>query len=187
ASRRRPAAARRGGQGATPATVASLLRDSEDDRHRTMVVRVVVGHAPVEVVVARGTVRRLLALVAVALAVAAAGLAATVVVGNDVVAPVAGVVTGPDPGDGRGRRPGGAGGRGAPAAGAQEAVNRAVLPVVAALGAGSLGFRIRCQGAPAAVDWQQWQQRRPGQYLSQAREQAAARGAPRQRARRMFK
>jgi len=72
-----------------------------------VIVRVGVRHAPVEVVVARRPVYRLLALVTIALAVAAAGLPATVVVGDDVIAAVAGVVARADPGDGEVAVPGG--------------------------------------------------------------------------------
>src|SRR5256884_2953927 len=84
-----------------PGPWPSFFRDPQDDGHRAVVVGVGVGHAPVEVVVARRPVHRLLALVTVALAVAAAGFPATVVVGDDVIAAIAGVVAGAGPGGGR--------------------------------------------------------------------------------------
>src|SRR6202035_447681 len=135
----RPRRARRTRRRGRPGRGASFFRDSQDDGHRAVIVRVGVGHAPVEVVVARRPVRGLLALVAVALAVAAAGLPATVVVGNDVVAAVAGVVAGADPGDGRGRGARRTGAGGATAARAQKTIDGAVLPVLTALGTVGLG------------------------------------------------
>src|SRR5207237_9287739 len=120
----RPTRARRACR--RPGPGPSFFRDPQDDGHSAVVVGVGVGHAPVEVVVARRPVHRLLALVTVALAVAAAGFPATVVVGDDVIAAVAGGVAGGDPGDGRagGARRTGAGGA-APAR-AQEASDGAV-------------------------------------------------------------
>src|SRR5215467_10895613 len=109
----------------------SFLGDPEDYRHRTVIVDVGIRHAPVEIVVARGPVDRLLTLVPGAVTGAAVALPAAVVVRHDIVAAVGGVMTRPDPGDGRGRRSGWAGGGGAAATGAQEAIDRAILPVLA--------------------------------------------------------
>src|SRR5205823_9667491 len=156
----RPTRARRACRRPDPGP--SFLRDPQDDGHRAVIVRVGVGHAPVEVVVARRPVHRLLALVTVALAVAAAGFPATVVVGDDVVAAVAGVVARADPGDGRGGGARWTGAGGAAAAGAQEAVDGAVLPVVAALGTVGLGGSLARPRTAAAIHRQQRQQRGAG-------------------------
>src|SRR5256885_16982309 len=129
----RPTRARRGAC-RRPGPGPSFLRDPQDDGHRAVIVRVGVGHAPVEVVVTRRPVHRLLALVTVALAVAAAGFPATVVVGDDVVAAVGGGVARADPGDGRGGGARWTGAGSAAAAGAQEAVDGAVLPVAPGIG-----------------------------------------------------
>src|SRR6202023_1006741 len=170
----RPTRALRARRRGRPGREASFFRDSQDDGHRAVIVRVGVGHAPVEVVVARRPVRRLLALVTVALAVAAAGLPATVVVGEDVIAAVTGVVAGADPGDGRGGSARRTGTGGAAAARAQEAVDGAVLPVLTALGTVGLGGGLARPRAAAAIHWQQRQQRGAGQQLSQGGQQAAA-------------
>src|SRR5258708_23190924 len=98
-----------------------------------MVVRVGVRHAPVQIVVARGPIHGLFALVAVALAITAAHLSATVVVRDDVVALIGGIVAGADPGNPRPRRAGGGGVRGGAPAGAKKTPDGARLPIVAAL------------------------------------------------------
>src|SRR5256885_5347175 len=142
----RPTRARRACR--RPGPGPSFLRDPQDDGHRAVIVRVGVGHAPVEVVVTRRPVHRLLALVTVALAVAAAGFPATVVVGDDVIAAVAGVVAGADPGDGRaGGAPRAGAGRGA-AARAQEAGGGAVLPVLTRLPTARFGIARPRTAAP---------------------------------------
>src|SRR5207244_3348747 len=114
----------------------SLLSNAEYHRYRAVVVRVRIRHAPVHVVVAREAVHRLLALVAVAFAVAAARLAAAIVVRDDVIAAIGGIVARADPGDRRGRRAGRAGVCSAAATGAQKSVDRTVLPILAALRVG---------------------------------------------------
>src|SRR5690348_9738486 len=83
---------------------ASRLRDSQHDRDGAVIADILVSHAPVEVIVAGRSIHGLLVLVAIAGALAAAGLPAAVVVGNDVVTGIHRVVTRADPGDGRGRR-----------------------------------------------------------------------------------
>src|SRR5260370_17021025 len=93
-----------------------------------MVVRVGVRHAPVQIVVARGPIHGLFALVAVALAITAAHLSATIVVRDDVVALIGGIVAGADPGNRGGRPAGGAGGLGAPPAGAKKSPPSPQLP-----------------------------------------------------------
>src|SRR5882762_7930667 len=98
-----------------------------------MVVRVGIRHAPVQIVVARGPIHGLFALVAVALAITAAHLSATVVARADVVALIGAIVAGGDPGERRRWRAGGAGVRGGGAAGAGKSVDGAVLPIVAAI------------------------------------------------------
>src|SRR5207248_1421899 len=120
----------------------SFFRDPKDHRHRAVIVGVGVGHAPVEVVVARRPVHRFLALIAVALAVAAAGFPAAIVVREDVIAAVGGVVTGADPGDRRDRGARRAGAGAAAAACAEKPVDGAVLPVLAVLGAIGSGRRL---------------------------------------------
>src|SRR5258707_7070537 len=151
-----------------------------------MVVRVGVRHAPVQVVVARGPIHGLFALVAVALAITAAHLSATVVVRDDVVALIGGIVTGADPGNRRRCRAGGAGVRGAAAAGAKKSVDGAVLPIVAAiriircrfflslLSRGRPG-RLRAQ---STVDGQQRNERRTREYFSERGAHSAAAHRP---------
>src|SRR5258708_15606769 len=94
-----------------------------------MVVRVGVRHAPVQIVVAGGPIHGLFALVAVALAITAAHLSATVVVRDDVVALIGGIVAGAGPGKRRPPRGRGAGGRGAPAARATKPHDGAGPPI----------------------------------------------------------
>src|SRR5205807_7490 len=88
---------------------------------------------PVVVVRLEGHIQRLVAFVAVAQTAAALALAAAVVVGNDVVVPIARIVTGPDPRDGRGLGAGRAAVCRPSAAGTQESVDGAVPPVLTAL------------------------------------------------------
>src|SRR5260370_30177143 len=94
-----------------------------------MVVRVGVRHAPVQIVVARGPIHGLFALVEVALAITAAHLSATVVVRDDVVALIGGVVGG---GRSRKRRrgpPRGGGSSGAPPARAKKNLPGGGIPI----------------------------------------------------------
>src|SRR6516164_8051796 len=112
--------------------IISFLCGREDHRDGAVIAGVGVRHAPVEIVVARGPVHRLLTLVTRAVAGAAGALPAAVVIRDDIVAAVAGVMTSAHPGNGRGRRPGRTGGGSAATTGAQEPVNRAILPVIAA-------------------------------------------------------
>src|SRR5260370_23980902 len=98
-----------------------------------MVVRVGVRHAPVQIVVARGPIHGLFALVAVALAITAAHLSTTVVVRDDVVALIGGIVAGGAP---RNRRRGparGGGGSGGAAARGKKNLAWAAPPIIAGI------------------------------------------------------
>ena len=90
--------------------------------------------APQDVVRFAGRVYRPVAFVAIAQATTACGLAATIVVGNDVVTTVARIATGTDPGNRRGFRTWRAAVVSAAATGAQVAVDGAIAPVLAAVG-----------------------------------------------------
>src|ERR1700730_16908909 len=91
--------------------------------------------APVVIVGGKRHVQRLVVLVSIAQAASATRLTAAVVIGNDVIAAVSRVVAGADPGDCRRLRPRRAAVGGAAAAAAQEAVDRAVAPVLPRPGA----------------------------------------------------
>src|SRR5256885_11036071 len=87
---------------------------------------------PVVVVRLEGHIQRLVAFVAVAQAAAALALTTAVVVGDDVVMPVGGGVTGPHPGEGRGLRARRAAACRPPAASAQGTRVGAMSPVTSA-------------------------------------------------------
>src|SRR6516225_10017955 len=81
------------------------LRYADDARRGTVIGNPdLAARTPVVVVRFEGHVERLVVLVTIAQTAAALAFAATIVVGDDVVVPVGGIVTGPDPGDGRGLR-----------------------------------------------------------------------------------
>src|SRR6516162_7122634 len=124
------------------------LRYADDARRGTVIGNPdLAARTPVVVVRFEGHVERLVALVAIAQTAAALTLAAAIIVGHDVVMPVGRVVTGSYPGDGRGlgaRRA--AVGR-APAAGAQEAVDGAVSPVLAGLRVAGIGGGVGPRGS----------------------------------------
>src|SRR5439155_5241879 len=167
-------------------------RDTEDDGHRAVDRPALGAEAPQEVVVLHGEVERPLPLGARAPAAHAERLPAAVVVRDDVVLPVAGVAAGADPGEGRHLRPRRAGVLRAAAAGAEEAVDRAVPPVVAALRVAQLAVQRRVVGhrrvlvGRRARHRQQRQHRRPGKRRAEAREKAPTGGPARERARRPF-
>src|SRR5690606_30094256 len=100
-------------------------------RCRAMEGAVLVRHAPVHVIVQEELVTRTLSGLRVALAAATRGLAAAVVVADQVVLAIMRVMASANPRDGRGRRARRAGGSCAAAARAQEPVHRAMTPVVA--------------------------------------------------------
>src|SRR5258708_9889998 len=94
-----------------------------------MVVRVGVRQAPVQIVVARGPIHGLFALVAVALAITAAHLSATIVVRDDVVALIGGIVAGARPREWRRGPARGGGGPGGAAAGGKKTLGGAGLSI----------------------------------------------------------
>src|SRR6185436_5880909 len=95
-------------------------------------VRLRTARAPVVVVRLEWNVQRRIALVAIAQTTAAGALAAAVIVGDGVVLTVGRVVARADPGDQRHLRSRRAGALRAAAAIAEETVDRAVAPVIAA-------------------------------------------------------
>src|SRR5690242_2053230 len=154
---------------------ASFFGDAQDHRHRAVVVGLGVGHAPVDVVVTREPIHRLLVFITLAETITAAHLSAAVIVGNNVIASVGRIVAGANPGNGRGLCAGRTG-RGGPAAtGAQKSINGTVLPILAVLliGARPGRFLRPCR----AINRQQRQQRGSGEQLTQRRQQAAPRSA----------
>src|SRR3989442_4799458 len=108
-------------------------RHTEDDGHRAVHRPALGAETPQQVVVLHGEVEGPLALGARAPAAHAERLPAAVVVGDDVVLPVAGIATGADPGEGRHLGARRAGVLRATAARAEEAVDGTVPPVAAAL------------------------------------------------------
>src|SRR5690606_34858255 len=177
-----PAAPRAPGPAPPPPRASRVERDAEHDRRRAVVDGARRRDAPVDVVALGGVVGGLVALVAVAEAAPAVVLAAAVVVADHVVLAVGGVAAGADPGDRRHRRARRARGRAAAAARAQEAVDRAVAPVLAARGIalGPLDVGGRRRGALAllgcdARDRQQRQRRAARQRRAEAAEEAAPR------------
>ena len=97
-----------------------------------MIYRAVLrGYAPVDVIIGKSAVWGFVAHVVVTQAAAATGLAAAVVVGNDVIQVVRRVPAGTDPGHGGHLRAGRAGVVGAAATTAEETIDGAVAPVIA--------------------------------------------------------
>ena len=110
------------------------FRYADDARRGTVIGNPdLAARTPVVVVRFEGHVERLVVLVAIAQTTAALAFAATIVVGDDVVVAVGGIVAGSDPGDGRGFGPRRAALGRASAAGAQESVDGTVSPVLAGL------------------------------------------------------
>ena len=118
-------------------------RRHTQDNSRGAVINGAVLHAkaPVDVVVGKGAVGRRVVHVVIAEATAAGGLAAAVVVGNDVVQVVGRVPAGADPGHRVHAGARGAGIVGAAAATAEEAVDGAIAPVVAGCRIARVGVR----------------------------------------------
>src|SRR5439155_9075716 len=133
-----------------------------------------------EVVVLHREVERPLALGARAPAAHAERLPAAVVVGDDVVLPVAGIATGTDPGEGRHLGARRAGVLRATAARAEEAVDGTVPPVAAALRVPDLALQRRIVGyrgalvAGRARDGEERQPGRPDQHRPEPRQEAPA-------------
>src|SRR5688572_3442728 len=85
----------------TPAGIAlaAVLAEADDGRDGAMVVRRFIGHAPVYVVVNRHAVARPLAQVEIAQAASARRLPAAIVVADQILLSITGVLAGADPGD----------------------------------------------------------------------------------------
>src|SRR5438128_1844805 len=141
--------------------------------------------APDQVAIEVGTIDWHLALRVRADTSAAWGFATAVAIAHDVIPIVARVVTRPDPGSGRGRCPGRTLMRAAAAARTQEAVDRAILPVLARGIVVDFRFLLFVGGSDA-IDRQQRQRRRAEHQSSDAREEAPARGSLRYATRQIF-
>src|SRR5262249_21695032 len=166
--------------------VLRLGRDTEDDGYRAVDRATRGAEAPEEIVVPPGEIDWLLALGPGAAATEAEGLPAAVVVGDDVVLPVARIPAGADP---RHRRHLGsrrAGALRAPAARAEEPVDGAVPPVVAALRIPDLTSQLRVVGHRRAslvrrARHREQRERRPAdERQPQASQDVPARRPPRQ-------
>ena len=121
----------------------SFCSDTQNDGSSAMINRTVLhAYTPVDVIIGKGAVRGSISHVVVAQAAAARGLAAAVVVGNDVVQVVRRVLAGADPGHGVHTGSRGTGNVGAAAATAEETVNGAVAPVIAGGGVARVCIRV---------------------------------------------
>src|SRR6185312_9880384 len=127
---------------APKARTKGLLRHTHDARGRTMVGNIGLGVAGAPIVVIRlaRLKQRRVALIAIAETPAAGALAAAVIIGDDIVLAVRGIVAGADPGDRGHVRAGRACRLRSAAAAAKKPVDGAVAPVLAGQGVARIRF-----------------------------------------------
>jgi len=187
ARRARKRNARCGGEGAH----LRLLGRAHDARGRTMVGNIGLGisRAPVVIVGLARLKERGVALVAIAETSAAAALAATIIIGDDVILAVTGVVTGADPGDGRHVGAGRTRRLRSSATSAQKAVDGAVPPIITGRRIAGVRFGRIARGrrSGAARHRQQWRRGGAQEKSPEAGEYASPRGAARERSRGIFR